>query len=516
MLKNKKFSVETAIDSILSEETVGNFGNNTDFFGKKPTLTKTDKHVKLQKRKDIAGTVFGSEIQCEEDAEEDTLEKISSIVFDSPNGISIMDIEENPMLINISTREIMRALQILSNKKKVKIENNIVRPVFNEDAEEDSDDMGKIIDEIIDNETENPLEDAILSVLDDTVSGSVSGMSTKEIIKAVRDTDSSLTKPQIINAIKELMKQGKIVKGPIEGTLIINSVDNSEDEEIPTGVIRSSQPSSTKTQENQALTNGETKETLKAKGWKENTPNVFTSPDGKEKFALTAESKNLKLNKIMNTYKDDAFFALCEEVQNEIDKIENGYDMPEDDTTAGLDELHSDATADDTEEDAYTITLTKSEYDLFKSIAEKIMAAADDAEDDDTEDDDTDEFTTDEATDEEANADLMSSDDDDVNFDDEEDAEESLDDSGNGVYDGSFSNGAPSLAKSTPAYGPARRAPITSKHLSPKGGQAYDGAQNAGAPRMSKQTPEYKSKSGKPVQSKQTSAAGTQKSLFEI
>lgn len=550
MQKMQKLTVEDAIDDILGEETVGDFGPNKEFLGNTSKLTDTGADKKVKKVQDQRGSQYDYTINkdLDEDSEEASNywgEKILSLFDELLDGkeLSINDIVE---MIGVShKRDIMLALQDYSNAGKLSIDkNNIVRRTFDEDEEahmemteaaEDVDDLEpdskihSIIDDILDGE--NNLEGDILEVLGNSASGSVSGLTPSEIVRQVRYKNTSYKKHAVMETLKQLLSDKKIVKGPGGKTLIVNSSD--EDEEIPTGMIKS--PSSTQTQENQALTNGETKDTLKAKGWKENTPGIFTSPDGKEKFAVTAESRELKLNKIMNkTYKDDEFYALCEEVDQAIDEIESGYTSEEPDTE-GLDELGDTAGEEGEGEDyEYTIQLTADEYELFKGIAEKILDAGAGAEED---------YVSDDATDEEANADLMNgtdSDTDDLDFDDnedseeedekcpscgkkkcvcgedsEEDSEEGLDDGGNGVHDGSFSNGAPSLTKQTPSYGSNRRAPITSKHFNPKSGTAYDGAHNAGAPKLQKQTPEYKSKSGKPVSSKNTASAGTQKSLFE-
>lgn len=505
----KNLSMEEAIDNILTEETVGNFSKDSEFFGKKPKLTDNKKNIKPLKLAEYKnGSCIKSASCCEEDEEVDMNQLIEDKIIDLlSNLINVKSLKINEIITRIGPsqkRDIMGALQRLSNKKVINIDKFKNISLNEGQSEEDEQD---IIDDIVDEE--GSLTNIILDILDTNVSGSVSGMTSKDIIKAVKQENEDYSKPEVISAIKNLLKSKKIVKGPIEGTLIINSVE--EDGEIPTGVIHNT-PSSTEVQANQALTNGETKDTLKAKGWKETNPGIFTSPDGKQKFAITSESKNFKINNIMfNSYKDDDFEALLKEAADTIDEIENG--ITDDNSTEGLDEFNADEDTDTDEvegddgEDSYTVTLTADEYNMLMTIVDKLKGAHEEME---AEDD----YIDDEATDEKANAELMG-DEEDIDFSDEED-EENFDETGSGLYDGAFKDGAAKMDKHTGSYGNERRAPITSKHFAPKGCTAFDGAGRNGGASLSKETPEYKSKSGKPVQSKNSSAAGSSKSIFEI
>ena len=467
---------------------------------------------------------FEEDEESTEDITEQILAQFDSI-YAMANGLSTADILQK-MQKNRSIFEknkIMFGIQNLINSHQLRVDPATKKLFVNNDEAEEA----EFTD--IEEMTDKSLDDAILDYFDSSVTAGIGGISINEVVKDIKKETGS-SKPEIMSCITKLIKDKKLQKGVTPGTIMLNSVDEEEESLIPqTPGIGSSTNQNTE----QPLTNQETPESLKLKGWKEEMPGQFISPDGSVKYILSKEEKTI--NMCMG-YKDVNYEQLCEEFDRELDEIENS-DI---DNTDGLDEFDSETEDMDMEDDTdfeddgemITVELTKDEADILRKILAKVDGTDIADEDVDMEDED-DDFVDDAATDEEANAELMgdadleeeedeewedsedidwgADDDEDWTFD--EDEESIADDSTSGVYDGSFSDGAPVLKKHT-VSADRKNKPITGKGYTPSAhGSAFDGAGRKGQPTMTKTTPAF-DKASKPVKSKTTSGVG--KSIFAL
>lgn len=411
---------------------------------------------------------------------------------------------------NIKQNKILRTLQDMLNENLIKQDNKSKR-IFIVNEENNSEETDNISDE----------EEQVLEYFNTTVSGAMTGVDFSDAIKDIKK-QYGLSRQSIIKSISNLIKDGKLQKGPKDNTIMLKY---SEEENFETIIP------SIKTQngisETQPLTNKETPQTLLAKGYHEVSDGIYVSADGKSQYILSAESKNnnFQLNKNMNYKNSYDYERLVEEFSQQIDDIES-FDTDEDiddmdiDNTDGLDELND---TDEVEEESYTVTLTKAELDLLKDIVAKFEDAdlGEDELDDEISDDD--DYIDDEATDEEATDDLVNGDEDDDldvdieediddNEDFEEDFEDLVDDVDGGVYTGAGRNGATTLTKNKKELD-RKGKPVNSKTYAPHSGTAYDGSGRNGAPSLTKHNAS-KERGGKPVNSKQTSGVG--KSLFDL
>ena len=470
---------------------------------------------------------FEEDEESADDITEQILAQFDSI-YAMANGLSTADILQK-MQKNRSIFEknkIMLSIQNLINRHQLRVDPATKKLFVNNDEAEEEQDEFTDIEEL----TNKSLDNTILDYFDSSVTAGVGGISINEVVKDIKK-ETGAAKPEIMSCITKLLKDKKLQKGVTPGTIMLNSTDEEEESLIPqTPGIGSHVDQNSE----QPLTNQETPESLKLKGWKEETPGQFISPDGSVKYILSKEEKTI--NMCMG-YKDVNYEQLCEEFDRELDEIENS-DI---DNTEGLDEFDSEAEDMDMEDDAdfdaddemITVELTQGEADILRKILAKIDGTDIADEDTDIEDSD-DDFVDDAATDEEANAELMGdadvdTDEEDEEWEDNEDIdwgddsdddwsfdedEESLaDDSTSGVYDGSFSDGAPALKKHTPSAD-RKNKPITGKGYTPSAhGSAFDGAGRKGQPTMSKSIPAF-DKSGKPVKSKTTNGVG--KSIFAL
>lgn len=467
---------------------------------------------------------FDEDEESAEDITEQILAQFDSI-YAMANGLSTADILQK-MQKNRSIFEknkIMFGIQNLINSHQLRVDPATKKLFVNKDEAEES----EFTD--IEEMTDKSIDDAILDYFDSSVTAGIGGISINEVVKDIKK-ETGFSKPEIMSCITKLLKDKKLQKGVTPGTIMLNSVDEEEESLIPhtPGIGGSTNQNS-----EQPLTNQETPESLKLKGWKEETPGQFISPDGSVKYILSKEEKTI--NMCMG-YKDVNYEQLCEEFDRELDEIENS-DI---DNTEGLDEFDSETEDMDMEDDTdfeddsemITVELTKDEADILRKILAKVDGTDIADEDVDMEDED-DDFVDDAATDEEANAELMgdadleeeedeewedsedidwgADDDEDWMFD--EDEESIADDSTSGVYDGSFSDGAPVLKKHT-VSADRKNKPITGKgYTTTAHGSAFDGAGRKGQPTMTKTTPAF-DKTGKPVKSKTTSGVG--KSIFAL
>ena len=465
---------------------------------------------------------FDEDEEFAEDITEQILAQFDSI-YAMANGLSTADILQK-MQKNRSIFEknkIMFGIQNLINSHQLRVDPATKKLFVNNDEAEESEFTN------IEEMTDKNIDDAILDYFDSSVTAGIGGISINEVVKDIKKETGS-SKPEIMSCITKLLKDKKLQKGVTPGTIMLNSTDEEEESLIPQtpGIGDSTNQNS-----EQPLTNQETPESLKLKGWKEEMPGQFISPDGSVKYILSKEEKTI--NMCMG-YKDVNYEQLCEEFDRELDEIENS-DI---DNTEGLDEFDSETEDMDMEDDTdfeddsemITVELTKDEADILRKILAKV-----DGTDIEAEDEVDDDFVDDAATDEEANAELMGDadleeeEDEDEEWEDSEDLdwgadededwtfdedEETLaDDSTSGVYDGSFSDGAPVLKKHTVSVD-RKNKPITGKGYTPTAhGSAFDGAGRKGQPTMSKTTPAF-DKSGKPVKSKTTSGVG--KSIFAL
>lgn len=481
---------------------------------------KTKAYFDFKKAKTVD---FDEDEESTEDITEQILAQFDSI-YAMANGLSTADILQK-MQKNRSIFEknkIMFGIQNLINSHQLRVDPATKKLFVNNDEAEES----EFTD--IEEMTDKSIDDAILDYFDSSVTAGIGGISINEVVKDIKKETGS-SKPEIMSCITKLLKDKKLQKGVTPGTIMLNSTDEEEESLIPNtpGIGNSVNQNS-----EQPLTNQETPESLKLKGWKEETPGQFISPDGSVKYILSKEEKTI--NMCMG-YKDVNYEQLCEEFDRELDEIENS-DI---DNTEGLDEFDSETEDMDMEDDTnfeddsemITVELTKDEADILRKILARVDGT--DIEADDEIDEVDDDFVDDAATDEEANAELMGDadleededeeweDSEDINWGSDEDEdwmfdedEESLaDDSTSGVYDGSFSDGAPVLKKHIVSVD-RKNKPITGKGHAPTAhGSAFDGAGRKGQPTMTKTTPAF-DKSGKPVKSKTTSGVG--KSIFAL
>lgn len=460
---------------------------------------------------DIAARIFNEEFEA---SLKDEILSLFDDIYVQNSGLTTADILEHLQSAGsiFDKNKIMFELQNLINDKVLKL-NSVTKKIYlnlDEDNEEQVD---------LSEFTETDLTDKVLDYFDTSVTAGVGGISIQIAVKDIKK-ETGTSKPEIMSCITKLLKNKQLKKGVTPGTIMVNSVEEEESLIPVTPGIGSSDYSN----EDLPLTNQETPESLKLKGWKEETPGIFMSPDGKSKYILSREEKSINMHM---SYHDKQYEMLCEEFDRSLDEIENA-DI---DNTDGLDEF-TDDTADEIEdtdetdgEDDVTVTLTAHEAEVLQAILHKINGTTEDTAD----------YVSDAATDEEANAELMGDDDiEDEDFDSEEPAEEDEEDdidwdsedwdfdedeetvadsSTSGVFDGSFSSGAPTMKKHTPAYDKSGK-PITGKGHTPTAhGNAQDCAGRPGAPTMKKHTPAY-DKSGKPVNSKVTSGVG--KSIFDL
>lgn len=545
---NKNLSIDDAVDSILREENniVGNLQPGKPITGTMPCPKATQNKVRIPPP--IKGSEFDSSVErnlykqkkckknnCEEDAEEILPdEEVKEIILQQFNGltsrttgIALHDLLGYFQTIpeEYSKNQIMRILQRLINKNQIKLD-TITKKMFlcNDEDEEDAEDTEFLVDEEdaeedyitpeeIINDEEPSLTNDIEEYFQTSTAGSVSGIPYNQALKDL-SIITGYAKQEIASSIKELMSSGILKKGVTDGTIIVNSIEEEEEGSIiPTGVNNNSTLPI-------PIMNQETPETLKAKGWTEISPGMFLGPDGVQKYAITEDFNYSGINKFMS-YKDDDMEKLFEEFDSQFAEIEGFDDSDNMENTDGLDEFETEENIDIEGDGEITITLSQDEADILDRILKKIKG----------EDVGEEELVDDLASDEEANIDLMGSDDDEFeseddymtdedaedefNFDFEEDEENIADENAGGNFDGSFSNGAPNLKKQTPPTGDFKRKPITGKGYTPTNRQAYDATGRDGSPKLQKQTPQY-DKSGKPVNSNTTKKAGTKTSIFDL
>lgn len=553
---NKSLSMADAVDSILKEEygTVGDLKPGEPITKKIPCPKATLNKVK--KPESIKGTIYDSSVErdlynkgkkkkisCEEDEEAQVPdEEVREIVLQQfegleprTTGIALRDLLSffQTMPGEYSKSQIMRVLQNLINKKELKID-EMTKKLFPADANEDEEDIdlndneeSAQIEAEFDSEDEESyitpeditedeftINDEIINYFQNSTSGSVGGINLSQVVKdLIKETNRS--KQEIIEGIKELMKDGTLKKGVTDGTILFNSIseediDNVEEEEGSISPITNTNNSPV------PVMNQETPETLRAKGWTEIVPGTFLGPDGVQKYVITEQSNQTLLNKIMN-YKDDSFEALCEEFSDDFNEIEGFGAVENPDDTDGLDEFEATDEIDiEDGDEEVTITLSKDECDILEKVLRKVKGEEDTEED----------LVDDLATDEEATIDLMGDDDEgfdgeededdeDFNFDFDEDEENIADEDSSGTYDAAFNDGAAKLKKNTPGYGNPRRQPIEGKAYKPSKKSVYDAAGRDGAAKMTKETPAF-DKSGKPISSETTKKAGSKDSIFNL
>jgi hypothetical protein len=546
---SKKLTMDDAVESILAEEAgilSTSMKVDSPISGSIPcpnaTLNKSQKipeNIKKLLRNDRKNTVWNDNEEDEESlVKTDNKCRMMILRYLTINDgeLSTSDIKQLGLKYSIPKNVLMKAVQDLVNKRELAYDRYerkyVKRGQVMESTEEDDFASPEDFSE------DNPLEDDVIDYFENSTAGSVSGIRLSQAVKEL-SSDLGKTKQEITECIKKLLKDGTLKNGIVAGTIMLDSTEDDfdsldgegDDLDIPEG--EEDEEYSYGNGNPTPLVNGETPETLKAKGWNEVTPGVFVGPDGNQKFVITDESTQNLLNKHMK-YKDNSFEALCEEFSDDYNEIEgvepevNGDDVDDLDDTDGLDEFEDEDDLDiDAAGDDITITLTQDEFDTLQAILDK--ARGDAAAEEDLDDiDDEDDYVDDAATDEEANADLLGDDDadfededEDADFEDEDDDmdleedEESVADSGSSVYDSSFGDGAPSLKRQTPSYGSLRRSPIEGAYR-PRRGAVHDGAGRAGSPSLSRNTPSYKERSGRVVDSGVTRAARSRKSIFDI
>lgn len=551
MFKSKYFSMENAIDEIYGESMVDtSMRTNTPYF--EPGNPETTKNKNIKIPPNIRDTPYKSTIEkpkkkgkkpsfYEEDAEEMPMETIKNKIIglfndftNSANGILFDDILvdfKSKYHFKNSSRYISRALQELFNKGVLTFDDR-TKKIYLADNNEDEEELDTL--EVSDNN----LREEIVDFFDTSASGSVSGISLRDINKEFKDKYS---KKEIIDALKALIADKTLIKGPAEGTLIINSVEDAPEEEeegslIPSSGLATGDPNSDEGIDN-TVTNVETPETLKQKGWKPFQTNtcVFISPDGKQKYILDKNKMNesFEVNNFMSKLNEYNYDALVFEAAQIIDDMEVEDDNL--DNTAGLDEFDSteddldDETADlDAENNSIDIELTRDELETIAPILKKLLAIVDtdDAEDIEDSDLEDDEPVDDLATDEETTEDLFADEDEEdeccegkkckKDLEDEEDEEVPADETVGGVYDGSATLSRPQMARKHTVKYDRSGNPINAKGLTPRPGQADDCAASvSGGPKMTKTTPPF-DKNGNPVKSKVTAGASSNKSYWDL
>lgn len=514
-------------ESVFTEGTVASSKADTKETKKYPDPNKTKNKI----GKGLIDFSKPCTLCCDEDEEVPatiTIEDEVISLFDSmpamTSGLSVSNILAKLQKTEsiFEKNKIMYAIQELINSGRLREDSSTGKiHLVTEEAEE----VPEVnLDQFI---KDSSLSDKIIEYFDNSITGSVAGVSISEAVKDIKK-ETGAKKPEIMSCITKLLKNKKLKKGVTPGTIIINSAEEEEESLIQ---VPTSDTSTQTDNKDMPLTNQETPESLKLKGWKEENPNIFVSPDGNVKYILSKEGNSLNI--YMN-YKDKEWEQLCEEFDAKLDAIESGAM----DNTDGLDEFESETDEFETDEDVdfededsdemVTVQLTKQEADTLRTILDKIEGVEEvEIDDDDKDAAEDDDFIDDAATDEEANAKLLDADlekeedneeefkDIEWDFDDldTDEDEEELADAIDSVYDGSFSDGAPTFKKHTPAYD-SKGKPIASKEHAPTAhGSAHDCTERKGGATMQKHTAAY-DKSGKPIKSKVTS--GVKKSIFAL
>lgn len=551
---SKQITVESAVDDILNETVVkSSIKPGESLFGDKGKLVKV-KQPKIAKPTPIKNNeCFGSTVQMkknhrkckgplanfEEDSEETMMtdEAIKENILgmfnhinSSVNGLNINEIIRQIGRQGVARNKIYRILQELINKRTLISDEYTKKIYLNDEAEEDFKDDGMSDDE---------LHDRVIDYFDRSVSGSIGGISPTKAVKDIAK-EVEVEQSRVAKAITDLLKDKVLIRGVEDGTLIYNSADSIEMDNLGDDLDEAPEEDAETISVTipgggdapQPINNQETPETLKMKGWEEITPGTYQSPDGNTKYSITVPMEsfdNSSINKSMKYNSKSEFVRLCEEFEAAMDEIDT---FDGEDSTDGLDEFDSETTESETPaEDTVTVEFTPEEVEVLKSICSKLgLSVSDDTDVEVTEDDIEDDFVDDEATDEEANAELM--DDFDSDFEDEDEDnedvlnfeiededdwdfdedEESVADSSSSVYDGSGRQGAATMTRTTPSYDKSGK-PVTSK-IKVSSGHGADAARSNGGATTTRTTPSY-DKSGKPVKSRQTSKAGQNVSLFD-
>lgn len=391
-------------------------------------------------------------------------------------------------------KKLISSRQLVFNKLENKVYKN-VNFSFEEDAEED-------------------LKSSVLNIIRQN-NGNLT------ITGIVKNLGPTVTRASVTPIIRELFNAGTIKSGTNPGHFYFNESiplekDGNSDEDEESGTM--------------PVLDGETAETLKAKGWQETKPGTFIGPDGKQKYIVaTEQTSKTQVNKNNMANKKYDFNLLMEESDDIL------ADMRDDEMTAGLDEFDQDKDfaidvnsgddeyGDDPEE--VTITLTRDQIDILQHVIDKAKSALGEGDEID-----------DMATDEEANAELMGDDEGDIDFESEtetfedgedeeedddafdgEEDEETLNGRVASIFDGTFSDGAPSFKRHSEVPKTGKRSPIEDRY-SPSKGQVSDGARSDGGARMNRAgaAPKTGKSSGQPVKSKVSSRAGSNTPLFKL
>ena len=503
----KSSNIGDIAEEIFAESygTVGNLVPEEPITKKIPCPEKTKNKVKIPPR--FKGSPFDSSVEkdyyknetnCfdedEEDFETDDQE-IQDIILQQyegigprTNGMALSDILGYFSVSDgvYPKNEVMRVLQDMINKNILEID-PITKKIF-KSLEEDEEDEFITPEEITDEEKGNDLIDSVIDYFEQSTSGSVGGINLSQILKDVT-SNTGASRAEVVQAIKDLLQSNILKKGVTEGTIILNSTSKTdeveEDAEGPIPVI-----------------NQETPETLRAKGWTETAPGIFVGPDGVQKYALTGESYNTKLNKHMSNFNDDNFSKLCEEFEKEFDKV----DVSLDDSTEGLDEFADETEISDEEGETVTMEIPRHLVDAITELAAIFSDSKDEPVDD-------------LATDEEATIDLMDGDGDEaeVSIEETDEDEETIADTAGSIFDASFgpNEGGASVTKASTTLPEKRRKPIEGAYKPNAGGQAYDASTRNGGASVTKTTPAF-DKSGKPVASKVSQKAKSKNSIFDL
>lgn len=505
----KSSNIGDIAEEIFAESygTVGNLIPEEPITKKIPCPEKTKNKVKIPPR--FKGSPFDSSVEkdyyknetnCFDEDEEDFEiddQEIQDIILQQyegigprTNGMALSDILGYFSVSDgvYPKNEVMRVLQDMINKNILEID-PITKKIF-KSLEEDEEDEFITPEEITDKEKRNDLIDSVIDYFEQSTSGSVGGINLSQILKDVT-SNTGASRAEVVQAIKDLLQSNILKKGVTEGTIILNSTSKTdeveEDAEGPIPVI-----------------NQETPETLRAKGWTETAPGIFVGPDGVQKYALTGESYNTKLNKHMSNFNDDNFSKLCEEFEKEFDNV----DVSLDDSTEGLDEFADETEVSDKEGETVTMEIPRHLVDAITELA-AIFSGSEDEPVDDL------------ATDEEATIDLMDGDGDEAevsieetNFDEDE---ETIADTAGSIFDASFgpNEGGASVTKASTTLPEKRRKPIEGAYKPNAGGQAYDASTRNGGASVTKTTPAF-DKSGKPVASKVSQKAKSKNSIFDL
>lgn len=502
----KSSNIGDIAEEIFAESygTVGNLVPEEPITKKIPCPEKTKNKVKIPPR--FKGSPFDSSVEkdyyknetnCfdedEEDFETDDQE-IQDVILQQyegigprTNGMALSDILGYFSVSDgvYPKNEVMRVLQDMINKNILEID-PITKKIF-KSLEEDEEDEFITPEEITDEEKGNDLIDSVIDYFEQSTSGSVGGINLSQILKDVT-SNTGASRAEVVQAIKDLLQSNILKKGVTEGTIILNSTSKTdeveEDAEGPIPVI-----------------NQETPETLRAKGWTETAPGIFVGPDGVQKYALTGESYNTKLNKHMSNFNNDNFSKLCEEFEKEFDKV----DVSLDDSTEGLDEFADETEVSDEEGETMTMEIPRHLVDAITELAAIFS---------DSEDEPVDDLATIEETDEDEESAEGCEDDEEFNFDEDE---ETIADTAGSIFDASFgpNEGGASVTKASTTLPEKRRKPIEGAYRPNAGGQAYDASTRNGGASVTKTTPAF-DKSGKPVASKVSQKAKSKNSIFDL